>query len=350
MMFRGASVQLRFAQRTLLLFLVVSLAGTGCHGQQRTDARRNANSVSSRKRATMIKVIPNSPSLVLRSTHILLIQIESSQPGQWVTDPNGNLKRTVDLTIRLEEILKGDVREPPGGQVRITVEQFGRPGTRYYAVPGVWSDQPIEPGAKLVAFCHGASNSAAELLCEPSCQQLLPPEKSLADVRLALQAEAKDLTVPDALKLAEPSAASLDYIFAEYVAAKLADSLLGDVGIFEALMKFIENPSLSGPTRSALLTFVYSKVTAQDPAPKPYGQKLAVMMFHLIALPQASALHNNIISVFLPNLLGLRGGATRKKAEALFQEIPVERQKAERILREYRGEASTNALMKWLRE
>lgn len=298
----------------------------------------------------MIKTIPNSPSLVLRSTHILLIRIESSQPEQWAPEPNGNLKRTVDLIIRLEEILKGTVREPTGGQVHIIVEQFGRPGTRYYAVPGVWSDHPIEPGTRLVAFCHGASDGAAELLREPSCQQLLPPEKSLADVRLALQAEAKDLTVPDALRLAEASAASLDYIFAEYVAAKLADSLLGDAGVFESLMRFIENPSLSIIARSALLTFVYSKVTAQDPAPKPYGQKLVVMMFHLIALPQASALHNNIISVYLPNLLGLSGGATRKKAEDLFQEIPGERQKLERILQEYRGEASTDALVKWLRE
>jgi hypothetical protein len=74
-------------------------------------------------------------------------------------------------------------------------------------------------------------------------------------------------------------------------------------------------------------------------------------MFHLIGLPQASALRSNIILVYLPNLLGFaRGGAAGRKAEDVFRGIPEERQKAERALEGLRGQPAALTLLRWLRE
>ena len=340
-------MQLTLARGTLVLLLVATLVGASWPAKQAANRRLIAGSVSQQKN---IRAIPSSRSLVLRATHILLIQIVSSQASAWMTDQAASPKRTVRLTVRLEEILKGAVQQPPGSEMSIQVDQIGRPGKRYYAVPGVWSDEPIDPGTRLVAFSSSPSDQAGVLLVEPSCIKVLLADKYLLDVKLAMQAETDKLTLPGLLKLAQPSAGSLDYVFAEYVVAKFDDSLLQDIDAFRLLMKFIENPTLSTVARSTLLTSVYHKLIAFDPAPMPYVQALTVTMFHLVALPQASALHDNILQVYLPNLLGLSGGGPpRKKAGDVFRGIPEERQKAERALQAYRGKVPADALMRWLR-
>lgn len=335
----------------VLLLAVVALTGTGWPSKKEATQRPGSGSVSQVQKLNKTTITPSSRSLVLRATHILLIRIVSSQVGPWITDQVGNPKRNAQLTIRLEEILKGTVQQSPGSEIRINIEQSRRAGTRYYVVSGVWSYQPIEPGSRLITFSSATGNRVSDLLVEPSCIRILRADEYLRDVRLAMKAEAEQLPLPILLKLAEPSVTSLNYVFAEYVTSKFDTSLLKDVDQFGVLMRFLEDPALPIVARSTLLTNIVSRVIAADPAPMPYVQALTVTMFHLVALPDALPLRDNIFEVYLPGLLGLSsGGVTKKKAVDVFRGIPEERQKAEGVLQKYRGEAAADALMRWLRE
>ncbi len=339
----------RFPTRTLaggFLWLMTVQMGVS----QMPPWRRPDSSDAQRKKDPMIKAVPGSPSAVLRATHILLFRIESSRPSPFTTNAVGNPERTVGLTVVVEEVLKGEIQYPPGTPVQLEIRQTGRLGTRMYMVPGVWSDQPIDPGTRLVAFAAGPTGRVAELLADPYCFRILPPEECRNDVRLALRAESGDVSTTDLLKTANSGASYLHYVFAEYLVARLNGSLLSNLEDFRLLMAFLENPALPGVPRSTVLTFAGNQMAALAPAPRAYVESLAATMFHLIGLPQAAPLAGNLIGVYLPNLLGLRGGAPRQRASDLFQDAPKERQRAAQILRDYHGPEPTGGLREWLAE
>jgi hypothetical protein len=339
---KGSALRKSFLVSSWLVLIALTLGempNANCEPKIASDGRK----------VKMITVLPDSPSLVLQSTHILLIRIEFSEGGQWAQDPSGNLARQTRLGIRLEQILKGETEQQAGSQIRIEVRQFGRPGTRYYALPGVWSDQPIQPGARLVAFSSSAGKDAATLLVEPSCKKLFPAESSLSDVRLALDAEHKKLSLSDSLRLSEPSAASLGHIFPEYIAAKNSGSLFNEMNQYGALLRFMENPKLTPVARTTLLDFVATEVSEARPSSQPIVQRFVVTLFNLIAEPEASALHDNIITVYIPDIL--KFGSDRKlKASDVFRGVPGERARAENIISNYHGAAPTDALKDWIKQ
>jgi hypothetical protein len=305
--------------------------------------------VSDGRKVKMATVVPDSRSVILRSTHILLIRIESSEAGPWQPEPNGNLVRHVRLAVHLEQILKGDVAQKEGSHLRFEVQQLGRPGTRYYALSGAWTDQPIQPATRLVAFSSSQSADAANLLVEPSCKEIIPAETSLVDARIALDTERKNLPLSDSLRLAEPSAESLSYVFPEYVAAKFQGSLLGSISEFSSLMRFIENPKLSSVARTTLLDFAVSEIgDIRSPSP-PVVLRLVVTLFNLIAMPEATALHDNIVGVYLPEVLRWNRGEGKLSASQVFLGAPSERVRAEAIINGYHGNAATETLRVWLK-
>ena len=301
------------------------------------------------KKVKMPTVVPDSRSVILRSTHILLIRIDSSDAGQWEQDPSGNLVRQVRLGVHLEQILKGEVEQKEGTSLRIEVKQFGRPGTRYYAVAGVWSDQPIQTLTRLVSFSSTTSKDAAGSLVEPSCKLILPAKSALADVRVALKAEKNKLSLSDTLKLAEPSAGILGYLLPEYLAAKYEGSLASNVEEFSSLMRFIEYSQLAVVARTALLDSAVADVgEARSPSPQIL-LSLVATLFHLLAMSEAAGIHDNIVEVYLPEALRLDRGAGRFSASQVFQLAPSERAKAEAVLNGYHGTARTEGLKEWLK-
>src|SRR5262245_16780344 len=265
----------------VVIFVAASLVGQGVLAPILSPAAQ-----TNRKEVKMANDKAED-SIIHRSSHILVIRVEISRAGNWESDENGNPRRFVNLTIRLMEILKGRLRETQGSQIQLRVSQTGRPGTRYYAVPGVWSDQTIDPGTQLVAFSRSSQTQTALLLVEPALQQLLRPEECLLDVRLAMQGESQSLPLPQLLRIAEPNATSLDYIFAEYLAAVHSDRLLGSLSDFSALMSFMENPALSMSARSTLVKFVSSTLLAADPAPNRFLARGVLMMMRQLAMPEA---------------------------------------------------------------
>ena len=297
----------------------------------------------------MIPVNPNSSSVILRATHILFLRVKASQPGEWSSAPTGGVSRAVDLNLELEKVLKGTTRERPGDQFQVRVIQYGTGTSRKFAIPGVWSHQSLDEGTELLAFCRSHSNEVVELLDEASCEQVLPASDALTTVRLVLQIETENLPPPDLFALVQPAAALLDYTFVQYLWAQLSQSALVEIDIFELLMQFLETPTLTYMCRATLLDLVYSLIYASGTASEEHLCRFAITMFRLLGVSEAKSLHDNIIGVFLPNLLGLTGGAPKCDVNDIFREYPADRSLATNWLRDYRGVESTDALLDWLR-
>jgi len=302
----------------------------------------------------------NYSSIIARSTHILLIQIESAIFGAWSPAPTGGVWRTVDMTVTLQEVLKGKTEEVIGERVRTDITQWGTGTTRIAGVMGVWSHQSLIQGSQLVAFCQAAGNRVAEMLKDPFCELVLPAERALPDLNLILQpnvqqvspqafAQAQVADLAGVLGQAESRVSSLGEVWAEHLWADYAATILETSKNFELLMQFIEQPDLSYVARATLLNLVYGQLVAAPSIPSEFVSRFAITLFRLLGLPQAAALHDNIIDVFLPNLLGLSAGLTERPATDIFRNYPDERQKAEQALLNYQGAVSTTNLLRWLR-
>ena len=297
----------------------------------------------------MPSVVPDSPSIVLRSTHILLVRLQKADLGEWGPRPDaGGVQRTARLALKLEEVLKGTVKEQVGDVIRLDTTQYDTGTGRIAAVPGVWSDVSLDPGTELVAFSRCDGTEAAHVLNDPSCERLCPPREALADVRLALKAEAGNPTLPELLAMAKPVAGALNDIFAEYLWVREGQAAPKEKTGFEPLMEFLESPGLGGLARAALLDAVNADLVVSSTASPWHTQRLAVAMFRLLALPQAASLHDEILQPRLPNLLGLSGGGTKRSADEVFHDFPADRARALQALKAYKGEAKTADLLKWL--
>lgn len=248
----------------------------------------------------MIRILPDSSSIVLRATHILVIRIESSVAGEWTPSPDGWLRREAQLTVLLEERLKGDTREDAGTSLPLRVTQYANPSLWTTGVPGVWSEVSIEPGSRLVAFSHSEGDRTAVLLIEPACELLLA-ESALADVRLALRAEAGEMDLAALVEEAGKIAGSLGHLFVEYLLEAYGDAALRSPETFEPLAQLLEHPGLSLVARATLLSQLTSRLLAgaADPACR---ERLALAMEGLLGLEAAAPLHDNIRDTFLPNL------------------------------------------------
>ncbi len=300
--------------------------------------------------ATMTAAEPEHPSIVLRATHILRIRIDDLQAGEWLSPPEGWPWRSAQLAITLIETLKGAADRRSGEQFRLRVTQRSSGSPRRPVAPGVWSNQPVEPGTELLAFCHNNVSKAVEnLLAEGSCEQIMPAEGNLADVRLALRAEAEGLSPAALADLALPQASSLGYLFADYLWAKMAGPALADLKVFESLVRLIETPELSLIARWALLKAAYSTTAHSAAATPEHVHRLALAFFRLLDVSKDPSVTDNIVQTFLPNLLGVQGGLTDRDADDVFRDLPEERAKVEAILRRYQGAASTQDLLAWLR-
>jgi len=274
--------------------------------------------------------------------------VDAAETGEWALVPSGWLQRSVNVTVTLMEVIKGTVREHVGDQFSVQATQYRINSLWLVPTPGVWSEQPLDQGTQLVAFCRTDVDRAAELIKEPACEKLIVAGSALQDARLAMQAEVENLKQRALLERAKPVAASLTYIFIEYVWAAYGEEALQNPEEFQALAEFLENSDLSAVARSTLVTAIYSPLVTGTVAPA-FLNRFVIALFRLLELPAASPLHDNLIGTYLPNLLGLHAeAAPTRPAADVFKDHPEERTKAERILRSYRGASSTKQLLEWL--
>lgn len=297
----------------------------------------------------MIPVIETSASSILRATHIFHLRVQASTAGEWEAAPIGGVMRSVSLELALVSVLKGKTQQKEGETLSLTITQYGTGMSRRFAVPGVWSPAPIEPQTELLAFCRGQIADAVELLAEPFCELVILAGDSLDDVQAAAEIENSKWTPAAIFSFIKGQAHNLGYIFAEYLWAKYADAAMQKMETFELLINLVEYPELNGILRSSLIDQIYGKLYGTAYATEEMTCRFAIALFRLLNVEAAKNLHDNIIAVFLPNLLGIKGGAERCHPEDTFAAAPEERSKAIQMLNRYEGAADKQPLQGWLK-
>ncbi|APR88254.1 hypothetical protein A7982_13603 [Minicystis rosea] len=289
---------------------------------------------------------PRSRSSILRATRILVASVTSVQASPWSPRPPNNEERMVALSLKLEEVVKGPITQHPGDSIAIDVKQV-RAAVPWGPMPGVWSNQSIDPGTRVVAFGKIDSDDAAVTLGDSGCAALLPPEEALADVHLAAQAEAAHFDLAHLLSLARRAASALGAPFADYLWARHEAEALSTVSAFESLAAFLEDPALSHVTRTTLVMKLSTAIDMAEPPVPKHASRFAITLFRLLALPEAARLHDNLVGTYLPNLLGL-GSPHPRLVEDVFHDHPQDGAKARAALQHHRGTQSTAALLAWL--
>jgi hypothetical protein len=260
-------------------------------------------------------------------SNIAIVRILSSQAGDWKPGPRRTKVRKVHLDLRVERTLKGSAAV--GSVVKVDTEQV-EPGPRAVAVPGAWSGKSIAPGTRYVLF--GANKLAGNDRVEGI--------EALPQVELVLQADRQRRPLAELKDEAPPDA--LGTIVGEYVLGRLDEVLYTDAAQFDALLAWLESPTVPAGFRLQVMSSILTRVISADPVPDPFWVRLAVASFRVAGLPNAGSLADSILSTYLPNLLGLTSGATKKTPEQVFGAFPEERENARAVA------ARSEILTKWL--
>jgi hypothetical protein len=297
----------------------------------------------------MTNVIAASPSLILRATHILIVRVNTPRPTPWQT-ADGWLVRSVDLVATVQEVLKAPEGAPLTGPSRLRVTQYANPSPLQMPIPGAWSEAPVEPGASVLVFSVAEpSADLATVLVEPACQRVLPSEVAPMGVRLAMRRERRELTISEFLTQAVGIAPSLDAIFVDYLSAQLTNPELARIETFERLTALLETPGITTATRANLLNAVIGSVSNSPIYSDAHLNRLAVALFRVALSPIDPNLRENVLSVYLPNHIGLTGGARLRRASEVFRDLADEREEIEWAMRAHAHTPSGAKLVTWLR-
>ena len=297
----------------------------------------------------MKRVVPDSPSYLLRATHILVIRINSVDAGEWTKDATtGGVSRPLKVEATLETIAKGFTKQSVGAVILTTIQQFGTGTSRIAAVPGAWSGQKIEPGKEFVTFGVTDSDDAAEIVRDPACQLAMDSGDSLTDLHLAMDTESKALDVFGAVSIAKDVAAQISFLFPEYLWAMYSSEALADTTKFAAISDLLEQPGLSQSARGTLISRITTGLTSPEPPPRDQLTRFAIALFHLLAMPEARSFHENIVGTYLPTVLDL-DNPSRRPADKFFEDWPGERSRAVQIMNTYHGNESAAPILAWLR-
>lgn len=295
----------------------------------------------------MHRSISDSTSIILRSTHIGLLRIIRAEPQPWENQPGDLRRRAVQLKAQWLETLKGTVSDQSPKPFDATVMQYKTAGPFILPTPGAWSYQDLQPGLEVIIFSRTNQDSIQAVLADGACELVQPAQTVLTGVRLAMDAIKKGMEIDALLPAARANAADLDEIFCSFFGEYYKDSILDSLQDYDQYLSFLQTPALTPTARSVVLDAVYSAASDIDDDSERVC-RLAAVMFKLVALPEANALHDNIIQVFLPNLIGLSGGARKRSADEVFSRSPEERLSARQTLLRYAGTADPSQLLHWL--
>lgn len=289
----------------------------------------------------------NSVSTLLRATHALVVTVDDVVAGDWSSSPDGGVVRTLEVTFMLSEVVKGETAQPPGATVRTTITQYTTGTGRIARMPGAWSPMTVAPGARFVVLAIAGVRDAAEILRDPLCLQVLPAADALVDLHVAAAVEDRARGAADACALAAPHAPRLGALFAEFLWARHAAAAVADERSFAPFADLLGLPTLGAAARGALVARLTTDLTNPEPPPSRQRARFAAVLLRLIAMPEAAALHDNIVGTYLPTTLGL-GRTDELRAAEVFHDDPTTRSRAMQALGAYSGGESTAPLSAWI--
>ena len=267
---------------------------------------------------------PNSSAALLRAACILRIGLRSVRVGDWRPISAYLQDRPLQLDVELLAVLKGAVDWAPHSRLHLTATQAANRGPRFVAVPGIWSRVDLSPGTELIAFAS-AGGAAADVLDETACFRLSPAAEVQSDLDLAAQVTASGADLASAV---HQIVATMPRVVGPLLAQALAD-LVWDAwprpedGL-AAVLSLLLSRQLPAPSRYVLLSDLVSGVLLRDPAPDSLIAPVVRAGFQLLGEPAAEPLHENLITTYLPNLLGLEGGALPRAVQDVYPD-PADR-------------------------
>lgn len=251
-------------------------------------------------------------------SHIAVARIVSATASEWQPGPRRTRVRKIELTLAIERSLKGAADRD--SQVMIEAVQ-AEPGPRVIAVPGAWSGKSIAAGTRYILFTQS----------DLAHSDRVEDATTLPQVEFALEADRQKWPLGELGAKAPRDA--LGPILGEYVLARLGEVLYSNPAQFGALLLWLELPETPTNFRLQVASPIFSKVISDDPAPQAFWSRLAVSGFRMAEIPNAGPLADSILSTYLPNLLGLNGGISRKTPQQVFAAFPAEREKARAAVR-----------------
>ncbi|WP_324651566.1 hypothetical protein [Georgenia sp. H159] len=244
-------------------------------------------------------------SEVLDTATVLQVVVEDAALTEWeLHAPTGLLQRTGTVTLRLADVLAGDVTDPVGTVVTVPVLLLSPQGARPSDVHGLWAHLPADAGARLVAFSDPTPDLTAALT-EPLCHRLTPSGPVLADLRLALRLKAAHPTADRLLAAAEQHRADAGGVFARYVWVAAREALRTDAGRFDRLMSVADDPATRAEAQLAYLVSAYEDVTFSEAFPDGHRARLARAMLRSALDERLATRRHDLLAVYLPNLLSV---------------------------------------------
>ena len=292
----------------------------------------------------MIRYLPDSSSPVLKAAQIVQVRIDGVEAADW----GDQATRQARLRLTVTDVWKGRM---PAGPVVITVTQY-RPADRGPILPpdGCWKTVRYAAGEQWVVFVKDPSAAAADALAESSCFQIVPSDDAAIDVRVADRIESERLSMPAIVKMVIPGANRIHLTLAHYLRARFAELHLEERENFNAALELVATPALNPAMRATLLDSIQSYISTSRANSSWHIHRLAVAMFGLLSVPEASDMYENLIDTDLPNLLGLTGGAEKQSARAVFEQWPQERLAAVQGLNRHRDLPNAKILLDWINQ
>lgn len=328
-----------------------SAPGSGTAGKgpaAATTAPQTSTTPAPSREAPMKLVVSDSQSALLRATHVLVVRFDKVTTGEWARSPAGGVTRSLEVELTLEEVVKGQVQDAPGQPITTTLTQHGTGTSRVAKMPGAWSMVEVTPGSRFVALSVSSAQAVSELVRDPACQRAFPAEDALADAHLAQQVEAGALDVTGASALAKKSAATVGFLFAEYLWARFAPVALADEKKFDPIAELVEDPGLGAAGRGTFIAQLTTALTSPEPPPQKQLDRYAVSLFRVLGTAAAQPFHDNIVGTYLPTVLDLASHGARKP-DQVFEDYPGEKAKALAAVSAYHGAEDAAPLAAWLR-
>ncbi len=328
-----------------LFFLFIAGAAWAGSGPPRAHAG------AAKDKGTFMETLADSPSDILRAGGILWIRVQQADFGEALPDAGSTVTniRKVSLKVLVKGIFKGTFTDTGATAFTLEASQRIRKISRVFAMPGVWSNHELAPGAEFVVFTRGRGMTLRDALSEGNCDHIFSAKDALEDVKLAADIEKNSQNLEETLRLAAGEAPKLDFQFAEYLWERAGANCLKNPAAYERLIHFLESPGLTYGMRSTLIGRLSSSVEGNAFLPSGYGNRLALAFFRMLALPADSELPAQLLDTHLPNLVGMHGGPA-KPASEIFADHSADKTRAQEFLEHYRGTADAKPLLAWIRK
>src|SRR3954469_8654293 len=282
-----------------------------------------------------IALRPESTSHILRATHIVEVALETVQASEWRAVSARLEERDVHLTVKLVEIHKGTTAWQPGMVGPMQTVQSRPRIPREFALPGVWSNFELIPGARFAIFTVAGEQPF----------KVEPAETAVPDLRRAQRAGLPELSFGATIAASQNELADWGYLFAQYLEARLPETFYQQFGDFETCLRTVEDPRLSARARRMLMSATYTKLMLYDPAPPTFINRLLETTAVVLEAPYGAALRDAVLDTYVPNLLGITGGLERKRAADVLGAFPAARGRIEGFF----ARANAPSVLAWLR-